>query len=116
VFANEDLRTESTQIGAAMRCVIRTAKEWEAVREYGRVEDATIHPGDFEGSMFLLASMGYRPTLRYHIRIDSVSEAGDGAEAFVSQSYPELAEDQPTYPVDIVRVPRRLGTIRFVER
>jgi hypothetical protein len=104
------------------RLVIRNADQWAQAwaRITQNVQPARPVPAvDFAREMIVLVAIGQRPTGGYVITIDGVSEA-DG------RLYAEVRERSPgrgcntseglTQPIDVVRVPRREGTVFFVER
>jgi hypothetical protein len=106
-----------TRFQVPLRCVVRTAAEWAAVREYAGLPERAVRPVDFGTRLVLLATQGALPG--GYVSIDSVYFRGDTVSAVILQSRasrPEPGGITSTVPLSIVQVPRAAGPVRFVER
>ena len=73
---------------------------------------------DFDHEMIVLAALGERPTGGYTILVDSAGTNAAGVTVWIGTSSPgpHCGTTQAlTQPVDIARLPRTEGTVRFVE-
>jgi hypothetical protein len=104
------------------RLVIRTPEQWSAA--WARItqgsSSAPSAPAvDFDHEMVVLVAMGRRPTGGYSITVDGVYDSGGRIFAEVREKSPGagcIVTQAFTAPIDAVRVPRRDGTVIFVER
>ena len=105
------------------RLVIRDGASWQAAWAQTHANMSPVPPlpaVDFSTDMIVLVAMGWRPSGGYQILVEGASELGaDGAVVAVSSTSPGVrcfVTAALTEPVDIVRMPRRDGEIRFTER
>jgi hypothetical protein len=102
--------------------VARDRAAWEAAWQ-------SLHRGlaagpapavDFGRDMVALVALGDRPTGGYAVRIEGTSVAPDGALlVHVVRTRPGptcMLTQATTSPVDVARVPRAAGAVRFVSR
>lgn len=104
------------------RLVIRDAANWEAVwaETFKNGSAPPIPAIEFSREMVVLVALGSHPSGGYGILIDGAAETGTNTVAVTVRSIspgPKCAVTQAfTQPVDIARLPRRDGVVRFVER
>jgi hypothetical protein len=106
-----------TRFTTPLRCVIRTAEEWAAIRRFSGIPDRALRPVDFGGRMVILATKGALPG--GYVSVDSLYFRGDTATAVILQSRtrrPEPGGSTSTVPLSLVQVPRRVAVVEFVER
>ncbi|HEU4828575.1 MAG TPA: protease complex subunit PrcB family protein [Gemmatimonadales bacterium] len=108
-------------LAEAERRIVTSEEEMEALWSQIHAGQASVPPlpsVDFGEEMVLVAALGGKPSSGYAIRIDSVAARGEGLEVFLRQSRP--APDCAvlaviTAPVDLVRLPRRVGDVSYRE-
>jgi hypothetical protein len=114
--SNSGLRTPT-------RTVVRTPDEWATM--WAQLVQPSVPPPpaptiDFAQEMVIIAALGERPSGGHAITITRVSEAGDGSVDVVVQSRSPgttcITTSALTQPVDVVRVPRRDGPVRYWEQ
>lgn len=74
---------------------------------------------DFARDMIVVVALGQRSTGGFTIRVDSVSTSGGGATVHYTVTTPGpscMTTQMMTSPVDVVRVPRVEGDVRFDRR
>jgi hypothetical protein len=106
-----------TRFRVPLRCVVRTPTEWAAVRAYGGLPDRALRPVDFASHLVIVATQGALPG--GYISVDSLYFRGDTVTAVILQSRtsrPPPGRGISTVPLSLVQVPRRPGTVEFVER
>ena len=101
------------------RIVVRDATAWAVT--WKRIWAPSSPPPplpeiDFAQEMVVVAALGQRPTNGYDIFIDTATASG----ADVSVSVRSVAScgflTVVTHPVDVARLPRRTGKVRFKEK
>lgn len=104
------------------RTVIRDQSAWESFWA-NATKNFTNPPAvpsvDFAQEMVIVAAMGGRPTGGYSIAIESAHEAGATVYVTVREISPGancVVTQAGTSPVTAARVPRRDGTVLFIER
>ena len=106
-----------TRFTTPLRCVVRTQEEWAAVLGFSGLPDRALRPVDFGSRMVIVATKGTLPG--GYIAVDSLYFRGDTVTAVILQSRtrrPEPGTGESTVPLSLVQVPRRAGTVEFVER
>ena len=104
------------------RLVIRTSEEWSAAWTriiHGSSSAPSAPAVNFDHEMVVLVAMGRRMTGGYSIIVDGVYDSGGRIFVAVREKSPGagcIVTEALTAPVDAVRVPRRDGTVVFVER
>jgi protease stability complex PrcB-like protein len=104
------------------RIVVRDQGSWEALwaRIYRGFSPVRPVPAiDFSREMLVVAALGSRSSGGYGILIDGANESeGAGLAVTVRSISPKncLVTLAFTAPVDIARVPRREGSVTFIER
>jgi hypothetical protein len=106
-----------------VRTVVRTNKAWAEMWAAIHQPANPVPPApaiDFATEMVIVVAMGEQRSTGYAITIERVSEAGDGGiDAIVRTRRPGdrcVVGAALTQPLDIVRVPRREGAVRFAEQ
>ena len=104
-------------IDTAVRLVVKDSSAWRMAWTQVGVNTA-LPPVDFSDQMVVLAAMGTLSSGGYDVNVDSVAAVGSEYLIFVRTRKP--AEDcgvpaTLTQPVDVVRVPRRGLSTRFIE-
>lgn len=102
------------------RRVVRTSDAWA---ELWAAISQPVHPAppapviDFDKEMVIVVAMGEQRSGGYQVTIERVSEAADGGiDVVVLTQRPGagcVTTAVLTQPLDIVRVPRRDGAVRF---
>ena len=105
------------------RIVVRDAEQWAAVwaQTFNNVTPVPPRPAiDFSQEMVVVVALGVRSSGGYGILIDGASEIGADEVAIAVRSISPAARcvvtAALTQPVDIARMPRHDGPVRFVER
>jgi hypothetical protein len=106
-----------------VRTVVRTndawTEMWTAIQQ-GTDPVPPVPAIDFGREMVIIVAMGEQRSTGYGVTIERVSEAGDGGiDAIVRTRRPGngcVVGAALTQPLDIVRVPRRDGAVRFWEQ
>ena len=104
------------------RIVVRDEAQWQVVWAQA-FEGSTALPLpaiDFSQEMVVVAALGTRPSGGYGILIEGASERGtDGVSVSIRAISPArecAVTGALTQPVDMARLPRRNGTVRFIEQ
>lgn len=104
------------------RVVVRDAREWEAVwREVWRNQTPVppLPEIDFAREMVVVAALGSRSSGGYGIIVERAARTREGVEVSVLKQSPGPRCGAPaaiTTPVDIARLGRVDGAVRFIER
>jgi hypothetical protein len=105
------------------RLVVRDPVTWRVVWNQTYLRQTPVPPlpsVDFSREMIVVAALGSRSSGGYSILLDGASGlANDGIEVIVDSSSPgsECGVTAAfTQPVDIARLPLRIGAVNFVER
>jgi hypothetical protein len=105
------------------RLVVRDAAHWQTVWaqiQQGGSPVPSLPDIDFSREMLVVAALGGRPTGGYSILIEGASEPSHNLTAVAIRSISPgrrcFTTQAVTEPVDIARLPRREGVVRFVER
>jgi hypothetical protein len=112
----------SSGLDAPARVVVRDLQTWQSLwaQIYRRHGAAPPLPTiDFSREMIIVAALGSRASGGYGIIIDGASWQGSGIAVTVRSISPGPrcgVTAALTQPVDIARMPRRDGEVRFVER
>lgn len=104
--------------------VVRSSMDWRRAWISAHPNRAATLPDapdvDFANDLVLLVSAGTQPTGGISVRIDTVRARADGgADVVYTVTRPGpgcMSIQQVTAPVDVVRIARRAGAIRFVRR
>jgi hypothetical protein len=104
------------------RIVVRDAAQWSTV--WAQVHEGGTVPArpvvDFSREMIVLVALGSRNSGGFGILIEDAAESGlNGVSISVLSIAPGaqcIVTGALTQPVDIARLPRRDGTVRFIER
>jgi hypothetical protein len=104
------------------RVVVRDARAWEAIwgeiwRHHIRLPE--LPAIDFQREMVVVAALGSRRSGGYGILVDGATRTAEGAEVSILKQSPGArcgTTGGITAPVDIARLPRVEGTVRFRER
>ena len=115
-------RSMQSAFGESVELVVRSDSEWARVWLAAHPNRAAAPPPapaiDFTTDLVLLVSPGMQPTGGVGVVIDTVvARADGGTDVMYTVSRPGagcMATQQLTAPVDVVRVPRRSGVVRFV--
>ena len=98
--------------------VLRDPAAWQAA--WSRLHEGMVAPPlpavDFTREMVVLLALGERSSGGYQIRFDGITVAGANATVRFTITEPGtgcMTTQAMTAPVDIVRVPRAAGTVRF---
>jgi hypothetical protein len=98
--------------------VLRDQAAWQAA--WARLHEGMVAPAlptvDFTREMVVLLALGERSSGGHQVRFDGITASG--ADATVRYTITEpgagcMTTQAMTAPVDIVRVPRATGTVRF---
>ena len=113
--------TYASQLRQPARLVIRDQAAWVSAW-------ASLWPAfapipappnvDFSREMIVLVALGERPTGGYTILVDSAAVSGAGVTVWIGTSSPGrrcVTTQAFTQPVDIARLPRTDGAVRFAE-
>ncbi len=105
------------------RIVVRDETSWQALWARINSGGSPVPPVpviDFSQEMLVVVALGARSTGGYGIHVDGANESENAGVAVTVRSIspgPRCATTQAfTQPVDIARVPRRDGSVTFVER
>jgi hypothetical protein len=112
----------STGLVTPQEIVVRSPAQWKAVwTDIWR--NHSTHPAlpdiDFAQEIVVVAALGERPTGGYSIFIDAASSESDGIAVRIRSVSPANGCGVTlalTQPVDIARIPRREGRVRFEEK
>ena len=116
-------RAASSDLSEPAELVVHDAASWEGTWE--RLTAATVPAPDrpvvdFSRDVVLVVAAGERPSGGWRVTVDAVRPAADGGldvTYTVAGPAPECFTTQViTAPVDVVRVPRPAGTVRFAAR
>jgi hypothetical protein len=97
----------------------RAALEAAWARVFNQVQGNPAPAVDFTRESVLLVALGNRSTGGHDVHVEAVSRSGDGAVVRYSATSPGpgcVTTQGVTSPVDVVRVPRIAGTVRFERR
>ena len=114
--------TYNSGLTESARIVVRDADHWREVwRAIWRDHSPgpPLPPVDFERELIVVAALGQRPTGGFSILLESAARAGSGAVVSVRTTAPGPrcgTTAALTEPVDIARLPRVEGEIRFEEK
>jgi hypothetical protein len=104
------------------RLVVRDAATWQAIwaQTFKGGSVPTIPVVDFSREMLVVVALGSHSSGGYGILIDGASDVSSGNVSVTVRSISPGARcgvtGAFTQPVDIARMPRRDGTVSFVER
>jgi hypothetical protein len=114
--------TYNSGLTESRRTVVRDAAAWRdmwtAIWRSHSPEPA-LPSIDFAREMVVVAALGARPTGGYSIFIDAASENASGVAIQIRSASPGpgcAVTLAMTNPVDIARLPRRMGPVTFVEK
>ena len=115
-------RNAKSQLPASVRLAILDTADWDAIwkRIVGNASPAPLPNVDFSREMLLVVGMGQAPCMGYQINVDTVFRDRD------SRIYAVVRErhhgsrcgclNEVVSPVDVIRVPRSLRPVTFLER
>jgi hypothetical protein len=115
-------RDEKSQLPYTVRLVVQDSADWRAVwkRILPKNGDATLPPMDFTREMLIVAGMGEKPCLGYHINVDTVFRDDEKRIYAVVRERQRGAKcgclNEVVSPVDIIKVPRTIRPVTFIER
>ena len=106
------------------RLVVRDSVAWRAVwdriqaKRSPKVPPPTIN---FTREMVVLIGLGTRGSTGHSIQVDSIRarESGGVLEVHITKTRPTSGTEVgmlATAPLDVVRLPRRSGKVRFIEQ
>lgn len=99
--------------------VVRDAGTWRETWRalHGGVAAAPAPSIDFSREMVIVVALGLRNTGGFSVKVDAVVAEGTGAVVRYTATSPGpecITSQSTTAPLDVVRVPRAVGEIRFV--
>lgn len=115
--------TYNSGLAQPQRIVVREVDSWRSIwaeifKTYSHVPE--LPQVDFTEEMIVVAALGGRSTGGFSIFIDGANEAGSGGTVVMVRAVSPGAHcgvtTAFTQPVDIARLPRRDGAVRFVDR
>jgi hypothetical protein len=109
-----------SSLGAPLRCVVRSQREWDAIRPLTSIYPDSMFPApapDFSREMLVVAALGKRPTYSYEVWIDGSWMRADTLVVAVRELTPagDTDGDMGTAPAAVSRVPRA-RVVFFLER
>jgi hypothetical protein len=113
--------TYSSGFERSARLVIRDSAAWRMAWDTVHIRSSPmpLPAVDFSKEMIVVAALGLRNAGGYSIYVDSASESASGIEVVIRSVSPGKTcgvTAALTQPVDIARLPRREGAVRFAER
>lgn len=115
-------RNAKSQIPTSVRLAILDTADWDAIwhRIVGSSSTAPLPPVDFSREMLLVVGMGQAPCMGYQINVDTVFRDKDKRIYAVVRERHHGSRcgclNEVVSPVDIVRVPRSIRPVTFLER
>ena len=115
-------RDEKSRLPYSVRLLVQDSADWRAVwrRIVGPQVNAELPGADFTREMLLVVGMGEKPCLGYHITVDTVFRDDEKRIYAVVRERQRGAKcgclNEVVSPVDIIRVPRTIRPVTFLER
>jgi len=112
--------TQNSGISESTRLVVRDAAVWADT--WARIRPERPAPAlpavDFSREMLIVAGLGTRPSGGHSIIVESASREGESLQVVIRTETPVgcVGIAALTAPVDVARVPRTDGDVRFTER
>lgn len=115
-------KNAKSQLATGVRLAVLDTADWDAIwhRIVGSSSTAPLPTVDFSREMLLVVGMGQAPCMGYQINVDTVFRDRD------SRIYAVVRErhhgsrcgclNEVVSPVDVIRVPRSLRPVTFLER
>lgn len=115
-------RNAKSQIPTSVRLAILDTADWTAIwrRIVGNSSTAPVPMVDFSREMLLVVGMGQAPCMGYQINVDTVFRDKDKRIYAVVRERHHGSRcgclNEVVSPVDIIRVPRSIRPVTFLER
>ncbi len=115
-------RNAKSQLPTSVRLAILDTADWSAIwrRIVGTSSTAAVPAVDFSREMLLVVGMGQAPCMGYQINIDTVFRDKDKRIYAVVRERHHGARcgclNEVVSPVDVIRVPRTIRPVTFLER
>jgi hypothetical protein len=115
-------KNAKSQLPSAVRLAIMDTADWTAVwkRVVGKESTAPVPAVDFSREMLLVVGMGQAPCMGYQINVDTVFRDKDKRIYAVVRERHHGSRcgclNEVVSPVDVVRVPRTVRPVTFLER
>ncbi|HEY4306182.1 MAG TPA: hypothetical protein VGM82_17045 [Gemmatimonadaceae bacterium] len=115
-------RNAKSSLPSGVRLAIMDTADWTAVwkRVVGNASTAPVPPVDFSREMLLVVGMGQAPCMGYQINVDTVFRDKDKRIYAVVRERHHGSRcgclNEVVSPVDVVRVPRTVRPVTFLER
>jgi predicted small lipoprotein YifL len=119
---NHLFRNAKSQIPTGVRLAVLDSADWAAIwkRIVGSSSTAPKPEIDFSREMLLVVGMGQAPCMGYQINVDTVfRDKGQRIYAVVRERHHGArcgCLNEVVSPVDVIRVPRSLRPVTFLER
>lgn len=115
-------KNAKSQLPSGVRLAIMDTADWAAVwkRVVGNTSTAPVPAVDFSREMLLVVGMGQAPCMGYQINVDTVFRDKDKRIYAVVRERHHGSRcgclNEVVSPVDVVRVPRTVRPVTFLER
>jgi hypothetical protein len=115
-------KNAKSQLPSGVRLAIMDTADWTAVwkRVVGAASTAPVPAVDFSREMLLVVGMGQAPCMGYQINVDTVFRDKDKRIYAVVRERHHGSRcgclNEVVSPVDVVRVPRTVRPVTFLER
>lgn len=115
-------KNAKSQLPSGVRLAIMDTADWTAVwkRVVGTASTAPVPAVDFSREMLLVVGMGQAPCMGYQINVDTVFRDQDKRIYAVVRERHHGSRcgclNEVVSPVDVVRVPRTVRPVTFLER
>ena len=115
-------RNAKSSLPTSVRLAILDTADWAAIwkRVVGISSTAPVPPVDFSREMLLVVGMGQAPCMGYQINVDTVFRDKDKRIYAVVRERHHGSRcgclNEVVSPVDVVRVPRTVRPVTFLER
>jgi hypothetical protein len=115
-------KNAKSQLPSSVRLAIMDTADWTAVwkRVVGSASTAPVPAVDFSREMLLVVGMGQAPCMGYQINVDTVFRDKDKRIYAVVRERHHGSRcgclNEVVSPVDVVRVPRSVRPVTFLER
>jgi len=115
-------RNAKSSLPSGIRLAILDTADWAAIwkRIVGNASVAPVPPVDFSREMLLVVGMGQAPCMGYQINVDTVFRDKDKRIYAVVRERHHGSRcgclNEVVSPVDVIRVPRTVRPVTFLER
>lgn len=115
-------RNAKSQLPTSVRLAVLDTADWDAIwkRMVGTNPPAPLPPVDFSREMLLVVGMGQAPCMGYQISVNTVFRDKDKRIYAVVRERHHGSRcgclNEVVSPVDVVRVPRTVRPVTFLER